>query len=129
VPTFLFDHVLWITGLLFVVGAGSARHAYRRTGSLLLSSAIFTFFFSFGFVVYRLALPIPTWLMIVVLLQEASKPKRPLVCDSDGCYDPTDDAQVIILLPWLAQWAFWCLAFLLWRDVFSNTEEDRASPP
>lgn len=127
--TFLFDHLLLTIGVLFVVGACSGWIAYSRSGSVWLSSAIFTFFFSFGLVVYRLAFPMPTLMMIVAMLEDAAKPEPALVCDSDGCYDPTDDAQGYILLPWLVQWVFWAMVFYLLRAVFSSKKKRQAAPP
>lgn len=99
-PAILMDHWRLITGLQLLAGVCAARWAYRRTGSVVWSSAAFTLCFSFGLVVYRLAFPAPTFSLLVLRVLDALEPKDPCpVRDSDGCFDPGDSADSFIVCP------------------------------
>jgi hypothetical protein len=106
--------------VLLAVGIPAAKLAYRRTGSVLLSSAVFTLLFSFGLGIYRIALPMPTLVLLGMAAYAAMAPKAPCVPTPEGCYSEADEASIIIVLPFLVQWAFWFLVFGLGRYVSSR---------
>ena len=114
----MLKHLLIATLLLLFAGIFAAWFVYRRTSSVLLSSAAFTFFFSFGFVMYRLGFPVPTLILIGMLAYEAMQPPEPCVPTGDGCFNGNDEATAIILVPALVQWGFWFLVFGLGRFLF-----------
>lgn len=98
------------------IWAGGAVH--RRTGSVFLSSAAFTFFFGFGIVINRIGLPVPALILIGYELYDTVFVHRECVMTSEGCDYGTPEGDTVILLPWLIQWAWWFIVFGLGRFLF-----------
>jgi hypothetical protein len=101
--------------LLYVVlGAYTTRLVYMRTGSsvlkVLLASLVCSFFFSIGIASGdRLALPVPTPILIFVLLHDIVT-REACISTSDGLYCP-HDGESWVLIPFAIQWAVWLLVF------------------
>lgn len=92
---------------------------YRRTGSLVSSSTVFTLFFSFGIAVGRLPIPLPTMLFLPIALYDLVN-APPCVPTSDGCYSEVDPVGTLTFFFFLLalQWAFWTGMFFLVRWAF-----------
>ena len=105
--------------LFLVLAIFFAKLAYRRTDSIVLRSAAFTLFCSFGLAVDRIAVPVPTLIFLPMLLYDLIN-APPCVPTSEGCYSETDPGADLLLFffLFLIQWAFWALIFVTFRKAF-----------
>jgi hypothetical protein len=79
-------------------------------GRALVASAILALFFSVSIVVFRLALPVPTFALLIVLIMDLYQAMTtPCVMhSSEGCVPPGgDEAASYVLVPVLVQGAIW----------------------
>lgn len=105
--------------LLFISAIFLAIFVYRRSDSIVLHSAVFTLFVSFGIAVDRTAIPVPTLVFLPILLYDLIN-APPCVQSSEGCYAEVDPGSnlMLFLFLFLLQWAFWTLIFVLFRSAF-----------
>lgn len=109
---------------LLPMGMWAAGWVHRRTASVFLSSAAFTAFFSFGIAVNRIALPLPTIIMVGFELHDAWFVHRECIPTSEGCgHIPEGDT--VILIPWLIQWAWWFGVFGIGRFLIRFFTKER----
>lgn len=109
-----YHHVLMSVPALFIIGLLAAILVYRKTGSVLYSSTVFTLFFSFGFAVDRIAVPVPTLILTGMVAYDAvQKTISPPVCvqTSDGPLCDSNEGSAVIVFPLLVQWYFWFVVF------------------
>jgi hypothetical protein len=99
--------MLWLLLLspfiMLRLGIWAAGAVQRRTGSVFLSSAAFTFFFGFGIVINRIGLPVPALILIGYELYDTLFVHRECVMTSEGCDYGMPEGDTVILLPWLIQ--------------------------
>jgi hypothetical protein len=127
-----YHHVLMSMPALFIIGLLAAILVYRKTGSVLYSSAVFTLIFSFGFAVDRIALPVPTLILTGMVAYEAvQKTISPPVCvqTSDGPFCDGSEGTAVIVFPLLLQWCFWFVVFFActYRSARKRKQRDTAN--
>jgi hypothetical protein len=101
-----------------------ARLVYRRSGSVVLSSTVFTLFFSFGISINRIATPVPTLVFIPMAFYDLINAPT-CMPTSEGCYPDAEPgtALTLFLFLFLIQWAFWTSLFGLFQ--FLSTAKKR----
>jgi len=120
----MLDLILYSPIILLAFAIVFARLIYLRTKSIIWSSTVFTVFFSFGIANGRLPLPLPTLILIPLMISSAIN-APPCVRDGDGC-DQSDSEFLLIyclLIPLAFQWAFWTISFATTRFLFFTDDQ------
>jgi len=121
------DLIFFSPFLLLLLAIVFARVTYCRTSSIVWSSTVFTLFFSFGLAVDRIAIPLPTLILLPIALHQLIN-TPPCVQDSDGCYsevDPGSELMYFLVFPVFIQWAFWTSIFVFAQNAFFTKHDER----
>ncbi len=114
---FLLSPILFLSFAIFF-----ATLLYRRTGSIVSSSTVFTAFFSFGFAADRTAILVPTLVFIPLVIHDLFN-APPCVQISEGCYSEvavSGASLTFFFFLLCCQWAFWTLVFFLFRRALAS---------
>ncbi len=105
----------WLVIVIYAaIGICSTVIVYGKlqteASKLVISSFIFTIFFSFSIAFGRMPLPLPTPIVLAAWILDIRNP-LPCIPTSEGCA-PANEGGAFILLPFIVQWIFWCGVFV-----------------